>query len=323
MTAANRISYSIALALLAVYFPWGGTYLAMKFAVETFPPFLLAGIRFVIAGSLLYLWEVFKGTRAPSITHWRNAAIAGGLMLLGGNSLVAWAEQTVSSGIAALIVGTVPLWMTAMAWLWQKETKPSKRILLGLLLGFSGQILLVSHSLQEASYSAAQAWGCLILTAAAFFWAAGSLYSRQAWLPQSAIMSIALQNLMGGALCLLVGVVTGELGQFDLQQVSARSLWSLTYLIFIGSIVGFSAYIWVLRKATPAIGSTYAYVNPVVAVFLGWLLADEQLTLQTVLAAIIILLSVVLITRTPAPRKTVQTVICNQQQFSGLDGEGI
>ncbi len=325
MNSSNRISYPILLALLAVYFPWGGTYLAMKFAVETLPPFLLAGIRFVIAGGLLYLWEVYKGTKTPEKPHWKSAAIIGGLMLLGGNSLVVWAEQTVSSSIAALIIATVPLWMTLLAWLWQGNSKPNIYVLLGLLLGFLGQILLVSNSFQFSSYDSSQISGYLVLTFASLSWAVGSLYSRTAQLPNSALMSIAIQNIMGGMLCLIVGISLGELGQLSIGQISTRSFLSLTYLIFIGSIIGFSAYIWVLKAAEPAIASTYAYVNPVVAVFLGWAFANEQLTSKDAVAALIILASVFLITRNPTPKKLGPPLKTqkNTCSLSGLDGEGI
>lgn len=325
MNLSNRISYPIVLALLAVYFPWGGTYLAMKFAVETLPPFLLAGIRFVVAGILLYIWEASRGTKSPEKIHWRNATIIGGLMLLGGNSLVVYAEQTVPSGIAALIIATVPLWMTLLAWLWQGSAKPNIYVTLGLLLGFLGQILLVGNSIQYSSYNTSHVFGYLILTFAALFWAVGSLYSRKAQLPKSAIMSIAIQNLMGGILCLIVGISLGELSQLNIENVSILSILSLIYLIFVGSIIGFSAYIWVLKKAEPAIVSTYAYVNPLVAVFLGWTFANEQLTSKDTIAAIIILVSVILISvnstkkKVDSPLKTQKTT----GSFSGLDGEGI
>jgi drug/metabolite transporter (DMT)-like permease len=325
MTSPNRISYPIVLALLAVYFPWGGTYLAIKFAVETLPPFLLAGIRFVIAGAMLYVWEFSRGTKTPEKLHWRNATVIGGLMLLGGNSLVVWAEQTVSSGVAALIIATVPLWMTLLAWIWQGNSKPNIYVTLGLLLGFIGQMLLVSNSVSYSSYNPSQIYGYLLLTIASFSWAVGSLYSRKAQLPKSVTMSIAIQNLMGGLLCLLVGISLGELSQLNIEHISTRSILSLAYLIFIGSIIGFSAYIWVLKAAEPAIVSTYAYVNPVVAVFLGWAFANEQLTSKDALAAMIILISVILITKNSTSKKPDSPLKAQKStcSLSGLDGEGI
>lgn len=321
MNVFTSLSYPIVLALLAVYFAWGGTYLAMHIAVETLPPFLMAGIRFVIAGLLLYLWETFRGTAAPTKLHWRNAAISGGLMLLGGNALVVWAEQTVSSGIAALIVATVPLWMTLFAWLWYGEAKPTLSVITGLVLGFLGQILLISNSWQSSGYHTAPLTGYLVLTFAALFWAVGSVYSRKAQLPASSLMSISLQNIAGGALCLGVGLLTGEPAKLHLADLSAQSLWALAYLIFIGSLIGFSAYIWVLKKAEPALVSTYAYVNPLVAVFLGYVFADEPITTHIALAACIIVVAVILITK---PRKPAHRPSrCTASPFSGLDGEGI
>ncbi len=315
MSAAQRISYPIVLALLAVYFAWGGTYLAMRFAVETLPPFLLAGVRFVTAGLLLYLWELARGTKNPGTLHWRNATVIGGLMLLGGNSLVVWAEQTISSGVAALIVATVPLWMTLLAWLWQGGAKPDKYVISGLMLGFLGQIVLVSNSWQSSAYQPEQLSGYLILTFAALFWAAGSVYSRKAQLPASALMAIAIQNLSGGILCLLVGISLGEVSQLQVDSISTRSLLSLAYLIFIGSLIGFSAYIWVLKKAEPAIVSTYAYVNPIVAVLLGCLFANEHLTKNDALAAVSIVAAVILITKSARTKQS--------YSLSGLDGDGI
>ncbi|WP_371380188.1 EamA family transporter [Sporomusa aerivorans] len=313
------MNFSIILALLAVYFAWGGTYLAMRFAVETLPPFLLAGIRFTLAGMLLYFWEFARGTKNPEKTHWRNAGIIGGLMLLGGNSLVVWAEQTIPSGIAALIVATVPLWITIFAWIWQGGAKPNRYVIAGLGLGFVGQVLLVCNSWQSTTYQPEQFSGYIILTFSALFWAAGSVYSRQAELPSSSLMSIAIQNLTGGILCLLVGIFAGELSQLNLGNISARSLYSLAYLIFIGSLIGFSAYIWVLKKAEPAIVSTYAYVNPIVAVFLGWYFANENLTINDGLAAISIVAAIILITK--SQRKVTQ--LKQSYSFSGLDGDGI
>jgi len=322
MSPSNRLSFPVILALLAVYLAWGGTYLGIRFAVETMPPFLLAGTRFVIAGLLLYSWEAARGTTRPEKIHWRNATIIGGLLLLGGNSLVVWAEQAVPSGIAALIVATEPLWITLLAWLWQGDAKPNIYVITGLILGLAGQTLLVSSSIQLNS-DHSQVFGYIILSLAALFWAIGSLYSRQAQMPKSAIMSIAIQNLMGGILCLTVGVSVGELGQLNIAHVSARSLVSFAYLVFAGSIIGYSAYIWVLQKTEPAIASTYAFVNPVIAVFLGWALANEQLTIKDIMAVIIILASVILITVNANPKKAASPVIDEAAALlPQLDGDG-
>ncbi|SMC33439.1 drug/metabolite exporter YedA [Sporomusa malonica] len=291
------ITTPVAAALLAVYIFWGGTYLAMKFAIETLPPFTMAGLRFVIAGAIMYVWQVAQGGERPQAIHWKNAAIVGGLLLLGGNGGVVWAEQLVSSGIAAIIVATVPLWMALLSWLWQGGKRPGSMVLFGLVLGLVGIILLVKGSGGEAADTAEMWFGYAILLFAAISWAAGSLYSRVAKLPSAPFMSIALQMLTGGLCCLLAGLVTGEWTSLDFSQVSTRSLLSVGYLIFFGSIIAFSAYIWLLKKADPTLVSTYAYVNPVVAVLLGWAFAGEQMSLQSALAATIILAAVIIITK--------------------------
>jgi drug/metabolite transporter (DMT)-like permease len=300
----QSLTLPIVAALLAVYLFWGGTYLAMKFAIETLPPFTMAGIRFTTAGTIVYLWQIARGSEHPSGTHWKHAAIVGALMLLGGNGGVVWAEQMVPSGIAAVIVATVPLWMALLAWLWQGGRRPTGLTWLGLAVGFLGILLLMKNSQnQTGSYSAGYT-GYLALIAASLSWAAGSLYSRTASLPKAPFLAIALQMLTGGLCCLLAGLVTGEWSALDFSKVSPRSALSLGYLIVFGSLVAFSSYIWLLRKADPTMVSTYAYVNPVVAVALGWLLAGEQLAAQDIIATAVIVFSVILITKAnykPAP----------------------
>ena len=292
-----NLTLPIAAGLLAVYIFWGGTYLAMKFAIETMPPFLMAGIRFLTAGALVYAWQMSKGTPRPSVEHWKNAAIVGGLLLLCGNGGVVWAEQTVSSGIAAIIVATVPLWMALIAWLWQGGKRPNGLILGGLLIGFIGIILLVKSTGGDVSGTAAPWTGYAALVGASLAWAVGSMYSRVAKLPETPLLAIALQMLTGGFFCLTFGLLTGEAGQFQVAAISLQSALALGYLIFFGSIIGFSAFIWLLKAADPTLASTYAYVNPIVAVILGWLLAGEQMTLQAAAAAAIIVTSVVMITK--------------------------
>lgn len=284
-------------ALMAVYIFWGGTYLAMKIAIETLPPFMMAGIRFTTAGAILYVWQMARGVEKPQTIHWRNAAIVGGLLLLGSNGGVVWAEQMVSSGMAAIIVAIVPLWMTLLAWLWQGGERPRGMVFGGLMLGFIGIILLVKNSGGEVTNTSSQWIGYISLVFASISWAAGAMYSRVAKLPSAPFLAIAMQMLTGGLFCLLFGLLTGEAARFDLAQVSMRSALSIGYLIFFGSIIGFSAYIWLLKVADPTVVATHAYVNPVVAVLLGWAFAGEQMTIQDGLGAIIILLAVTIITK--------------------------
>ncbi len=291
------LTLPIGAALISVYIFWGGTYVAMKFAIETLPPFMMAGIRFITAGAIVYVWQIIRGVEKPQAIHWKNATIVGGLLLLGGNGGVVWSEQMVPSGMAAIIVATVPLWMALLVWLWQGGNRPKGMVFAGLVLGFIGIILLVKNSGGDASNTSSQWTGYIALVFASIAWATGSVYSRVAKLPSSSFMAIAMQMLTGGLLCLLFGLLTGEAARFDLAQVSMHSALAVGYLIFFGSIVGFSAYIWLLKVADPTMVSTYAYVNPVMAVILGWALAGEQMTIRDGIGAIIILLAVIIITK--------------------------
>jgi drug/metabolite transporter (DMT)-like permease len=286
----------IVLAFAAVYVLWGSTYLAIRFGVETIPPFLLAGVRHLTAGVLLYGWLRFSGVAAPSRRHWRSAAIIGGLLLLGGNGLVTWAEQRVPSGLAALIVSSVPIWMTLLHGLQNRE-RPHRVVILGLALGLGGLAFLVAPGRIAGVASHVDLLGAAALLTAALLWAIGSLYSRKAVLPSSTLLATAMEMIAGGLILLTVAAAAGEWRGFSLAAVSSRSLLSLAYLIVAGSLLGFSAYIFLLSATTPARVSTYAFVNPVVAVFLGWALAAEAVTWRTGLAALSIVGAVAIIIR--------------------------
>jgi drug/metabolite transporter (DMT)-like permease len=290
-------------AFAAVYSIWGSTYLAIRFAVQTMPPFLMAGTRFVIAGAILYAWMRLRGTPAPTRGQWRATAIIGGLLLMGGNGVLAWAEQTVPSGLAALIIATVPVWMVLLEWLRGDGTRPTAGVVIGLALGLVGIVLLVGQA-NFAGDNPVNPLGVIALVFAALSWATGSFYARHAPVPAASLLGTGMEMLAGGAMLLIAGLITGEFGQLKLDQVSLRSLLAFGYLIVFGSWVGFSAYTWLLRVVKPALSSTYAYVNPVVAVFLGWALAGEALTVQTLLAAAIIVAAVVIIT-TQQSRKSI------------------
>jgi drug/metabolite transporter (DMT)-like permease len=282
-------------AFAIVYVVWGSTYLAILFAIETLPPFLMAAARFFVAGAALYAWaRLFGGATRPSAAQWRATVIVGLLLLLGGNGLVVWAEQRVPSGIAALVIGITPCFMVLLDWLRPNGVRPTLRVVAGLTLGLAGLVWLVGPDAVMGG-GRVDFLGAVALVLASLTWAIGSIYSRHAPMP-SPFLSSGMQMLAGGAALLLLGLGVGELGAFDASAVSLRSVFGWIYLIVFGSIVGFSAYIWLLRVSTPARVSTYAYVNPVVAVFLGWLLADELLTLRTMIAAAVIVSGVVLIT---------------------------
>ncbi|MDD5544522.1 MAG: EamA family transporter [Acidobacteriia bacterium] len=283
----------VILAFASVYFFWGGTFLAIRFAVQTIPPFLMAGIRHFTAGLILYAWTRFRGVPRPRRIHWRGAAIVGGLLLMCGNGGVSWAEQKVPSGIAALMVATIPLWMVLINWMHGDSKRPSLGVSLGIVLGFAGTALLVLPAGKTGGHI--DLLSALELTIASMCWAAGSLYSRKAHLPDSPLLATAMEMISGGLLLLLFGTAIGEWPKFHWSLISLRSGLSLGYLIVFGSLVGFTAYIWILRVSTPAHVSTYAYVNPVVAVALGSALAGEALTLQTLLATTIIVAAVAII----------------------------
>lgn len=295
---------SVMAAFAAVYLIWGSTYLGIRFAIETLPPFLMAGARFTIAGSLMYAALRLRGAPRPARVHWRSAAVIGGLMLLGGNGGVTWAEQYVPSGIAALMIATVPLWIVLLDWLRPGGDRPASPVIVGLALGFAGLMLLVGPG-ELAGSGRINLLGAGALVFAALLWSIGSLYSRRAPLPTEVpLQGTAMEMLVGGLLLVGLGTATGEWARLDLSAVSLRSVLALLYLIAFGSWIGFSAYVWLLKVTAPARAATYAYVNPVVAVFLGWLLADEPLTIRTLLAAAIIISAVVIITSYRTPRRS-------------------
>ena len=290
-------------ALLAVYIVWGSTYLGIHFAVETIPPFLQAAVRFLVSGVLLFVWRRMAGDPAPTRAQWRSALIVGGALLVGGNGLISLAETTIPSGVAALLVATIPIFMVLVEALRPGGVRPSLAQVLGLLLGFGGVALLIG----PAEFGGAREFSLLgggIALLAAFLWSLGSIYSRSADLPKSTLLFTGMEMLAGSLGLFIVSALTGEFGQFHLAAVSSPSLLGLLYLISFGSLVGFTSYAWLLRNAPVSLISTYPYVNPVVAVLLGSLFAQEALTPRIVVAALIIVSSVVLVNlaKKPAPR---------------------
>ncbi len=283
------------IALLALYVVWGSTYLAIRFAVETIPPFLMAGTRFLVSGLILFVSRRLAGDPMPTARQWRSAAIIGVLLLLGGNGMVSWAEQHVASGIAALIVGSVPLWMVLIDVLRPQGTRPDWKIVLGLLIGFSGIALLVTSSRSVSSASGMTGIGIGSLLLAALLWSLGSLYSRDADMPSSSLMGTGIEMLAGAVGLFVAGTLTGEWQGLQLSHITSGSLLGLVYLITFGSLIGFVSYAWLLRNAPISLVSTYAYVNPVVAVFVGAWLGSELINGRIILSALIIIGSVVVI----------------------------
>jgi drug/metabolite transporter (DMT)-like permease len=285
----------VLLAFAAIYLVWGSTYLAIRFAIETMPPLGMASLRFVIAGSLLYLWSRSRGAPAPSYRQWRNAAISGTLLLAGGNGAVVVAEQWVPSGLVALIVAAVPFWLVLLDALFGSRARPTRRTTLGLLTGFGG-VGVLAGSPGVGAGGGQELLGALLALAGSLAWASGSLASRYAKDPPRPRMLVAMQMLFGSLVLGMMSLVAGETDGFRLAEVSFLSWAALLYLIVAGALIGYSAYIWLLTVVTPSRVGTYAYVNPVVAMLLGWALADEPLTFRSLLAAAIILASVVVIT---------------------------
>jgi drug/metabolite transporter (DMT)-like permease len=292
-------------AFAALYTIWGSTYLAIHYAVETIPPFLMGGTRFVISGLILYLFARQRGAVAPTRPQWRAATITGILLLVGGNGAVIWSEQHVASGLVALIVAIVPLWMVALDWLRPGGTRPGRAVFLGLALGLVGLVLLIGpEAIAPRGASRIDVRAALVPVVGSLLWALGSIFSRYAPRPSSAQLTTGMQMLAGGAAFLVVSVLAGEPRHFSLAAVTTPSWLGYLYLVTFGSLLGFTAYIYLLGATTPAKASTYAYVNPVVAVILGWAVVGEPLTPRMLAAAAIILGAVALITLANAKQAT-------------------
>ncbi len=280
-------------AFAIVYVVWGSTYLAIRFAVETIPPFLMAGLRFIVSGSLMYLYLWARSQAKTTKKELVAAAISGGLMLIGGNGLVSWAEQFVPSGITALIIGTSPLWIVLLGWLAFGDDRPGPGVWLGLILGLIGVYLLTDQS--GIAGEPINPLGAVALLFACFFWAWGSFLSKSKSMPKSTLLSVALQMLTAGVALLIISTCLGEPFAVDIAAISGKSLLSLAYLIVFGAIIAYTCYGWLFRNCSPALVSTYAYVNPMVAVILGYFLAAEEIGPSTLLAAGFILGGVFLV----------------------------
>ena len=304
MSASKFFRLQLLLAFAATYFIWGSTYLFIKFAVNTLPPFLMAGIRFLVSGAILYAIAMLTSKERPTAAHWRSAAIVGILMLGIGNGLVTWAEKTVPSGLTALIISVVPLWMVLLEW-FKDNRKPSFQSVAGVVLGIIGIGLLVdlSEVMPDAGLGLI---GFVVLNIAALAWATGSLHSRTAVLPKSGFLNAALQMLCGGLCLTIVGVSLGETA-FEWSSFSRQSIFALIYLIVFGSLVALTAYMWLIKNTAPAKATTYAFVNPAIAVFLGWAFAGEPVSSKTALALLLVIVAVVLVLRAKATQTPLQT----------------
>lgn len=290
-SAQRASSLAIWSALAAVYVIWGSTYLAIRFTVETTPPFLSAAARFIISGGFLYIWRRLAGDPSPGREQWRNAAIIGIFLLVGGNGGVVWAAQFIPSSLSALLVATVPLWMILFDAL-RHGDRPGRTALGGILIGFCGAVLLVGWTGNQASV--AHLHGAVAVLVASCLWAIGSIYAKTAKLPASPLVTTGVEMLVGGTVLVFVAYFFGEFDTFDLKAVSPRSSVAWVYLTIIGP-AAFVSYAWLLRVAPIPLVATYSYVNPLVAIMLGYFLGNEILTPRILIAAALIIGSVVLV----------------------------
>ena len=290
------------IALIALYIVWGSTYLGIKVAIETIPPFFHAAVRFLISGLAILAWQKAAGQELPTRSQWKSTFIIGNLLLVGGNGLVSWAEQFIPSGIAALIIASVPLSLVILEALRPGGVKPTWQAIIGLVIGFIGIFILAGPAEISGSTTNLNVFGVIALLSATILWASGSIYSKNADLPKSSFVTTGAEMLMGSIGLFIVSVLTGELSGWDPTAVSGRSLAGLAYLITIGSIVGFGSYIWLLANAPISLVATYAYVNPIVAVILGYLFGNEALEPRIYLATAIIIGAVIFINRRGRPQ---------------------
>lgn len=300
---ARPTTLALVAAFAAVYLIWGSTYLGIRFAIETMPPFLMAGVRWILAGSLLYAWRRAKGDGAPTLRNWGAAAVVGLLLIVGGNGTVSWAQQFVPSGFTALLIAVVPVWIALLEWLRRDGTRPTPRVWAGVLLGLAGVGLLVAPAVLGSADELGPSFllGSGLILLASFSWANGSLWSRRAPLPASSLLGASMQMLAGGVALTLVGLAAGEASRVDLAGVSACSWLAWGFLVLFGSIVAYSAYVWLLKVTRAELVATYAFVNPVVAVILGVALAGETFSAATGLAAALIVVAVALVVTAPRP----------------------
>jgi len=286
---------AISAGLATIYLVWGSTYLAIRVAVETMPPFLMAAARFLLAGAALITFLKLRGAPWPTARQWRLNALIGTLLLLGGNGTVVWAEQFVPSGLTALLIGIGPLFIVLIEWAWPGGQRPTAHTALALLIGFAG-VTWLAAPWQNPAHGGLHVGGVIAILAGCFFWSLGSITSRHAKHGADPMMASALQLLCGGTALMVAACIHGDWTALNLPAISARSWGAFFYLVVVGSIVGFSTFVWLMKKCPPAQVATFAYVNPVVAVILGWLILGEPITARTLVASALIITAVVLIT---------------------------
>jgi len=300
-THAHPAKWKTLLCFAIIYLVWGSTYLAIRIGVREVPPFLLAGIRFLIAGFVLYAWSIARGERSPAARQWASLSLLAFLFFVGDYGLVFWAEQRVPSGVTAVMMATIPLFMALSEIIFLRTQRLTLRLAFALAIGLGGVAVLVSRSLHVGGAPVDRA-GAAALVIGAMSWSIASAFARKLPLPTSKVMSSGAQMLLGGAFLTLTAAAPGEFHNFHPSTVSRAAWFALLYMIVAGSIIAFTAYVWLIHHESPTKVGTYAYVNPVIAVLLGYFLAGEPLGLRTILGAVFVLTSVVLITTMSAPK---------------------
>lgn len=291
MSTPSRASILVGFA--SIYVIWGSTYLAIRLGVESIPPFLMAAVRFLVAGVAFMGWAAYRGARRPTAMHWMTTGVIGTLMAAGGNGMVTWAMQTVQSGLAALLVSMVPFWVVLIDWLKPGGHRPAGRIVLGVVLGFVGVALLVDPA-DVAGGRQIALGGATAIAVGSLLWAGGSVYSRHAPQPSSQALSSGMQMFGGGVVLLVLSAGSGELSRFAWASISTVALMGWAYVIVLGS-VAYGSYLWLMKASTPPKVATYAYVNPVIALFLGYVLADESLSVWTLGCSALIIVAVLIV----------------------------
>jgi drug/metabolite transporter (DMT)-like permease len=301
----HRSTWKTILAFAIIYLVWGSTYLAIRVGVREVPPFLLAAMRFLIAGLILYGWMIARGERSPTARQWKSASFLALLIFLLDYGLVFWAEQRVPSGIAAVMMATIPAFMALSEIIFLRTQRLTVRLALALLVGIGGVAVLMSRSL-NLDGAPIDMVGAAALTVASISWSVASVLSRKLQLPPSKVMSSGAQMLAGGVFLTLAAAAVGEFRGFHPWAISRAAWFSLLYLIVAGSIIGYTAYVWLIHHESPTKVGTYAYVNPIVAVLVGYFLGGETLDLRTILGTLFVLASVMMITvkRTEKPVAT-------------------
>lgn len=285
----------VAAGYAVIYIVWGSTYLAIAYAVRSLPPVLTTAARFMAAGAILCLFAWWRGAPRPLWAEWRAATIAGALLVVGGTATVCWAEQWVPSGLTSLLCATVPLWIVLLEWMAPRGQQPHGLVAAGVALGLIG-LMVLTNPFSDNAASGRAVGAAAVLVMSAILWAAGSLYSRHAALPESATLGMGMQMMTGGLLCIPAGLLLGENTNVDLAHVPAVAWIAVAFLTIVGCLIAFTTYLWLLRVSAPSRVATHAYVNPVVAVVLGWAVAGEALTARMLVAAGFIIAAVVLIT---------------------------